>query len=270
MAYLFSQWTPNIQKKRLFVLKTGWNFDSLQMMKFVNVWSTWSMVHPKTRFEAWITLNDVNGVSLFHISYLITFMVYLRSQQTPNVQIKYFICVWSIFTLFVPNRAWKCESLQIKIFVYVCSTWVIFKLKPRFEKWITGNDVNDVRLIHSSYLITIMPYMCSQWAPNIQHNYFMFGWSIFTLFVLNRAWKRDSHQIMIFVYICSRLNIVELKTRYETWITLNDVKGVSLFHLSYSITLMVYLRSQQTPNVQIKYFMFDWPIFTLYALNRCW
>jgi hypothetical protein len=98
----------------------------------------------------------------------------------------------------------------------------------------------------------------------------MFGLSIFTLFVLNRAWKRDSLQIILFVYICSTLNIVELKTRFEKWISLNDVNGVILFHLSYSIILMVYLRSQQTPDVQIKYFTFYWSTFTLFVLNRVW
>jgi hypothetical protein len=154
------------------------------------------------------------------------------------------------------------------IFVYVCSTWVIFKLKTRFETWITGNDVNGVRLYHPSYLITLMSYLCSQWTRNIQHKYFMFGWSIFTIYVLHRAWKRDSLQIIIFVYICSTLNLVELKTRFETWITINDVNSVSLFHRSYLISLMVYLRSQQTPNVQINYFMCYCSIFTLFVLNR--
>jgi hypothetical protein len=60
MAYLCSQRTPNFQIKyfmidwaiyRLFVLNTGWKRDSLQMMKFVNVCSTRSMVQVKTRFE---------------------------------------------------------------------------------------------------------------------------------------------------------------------------------------------------------------------------
>jgi hypothetical protein len=51
---------------------------------------------------------------------------------------------------------------------------------------------------------------------------------------------------MIFVYICSTLIIVEVKTRFETWIILNGVNVVSLFHHSFSITLMVYLRSLDT------------------------
>jgi hypothetical protein len=52
----------------------GCKRDSLQIMIFVNVCSTWSMVQLKTRFELSITRNDVNGVSLIHLSYLITLM----------------------------------------------------------------------------------------------------------------------------------------------------------------------------------------------------
>jgi hypothetical protein len=36
-----------------------------------------SICEVKTRFDTWIKLNDVNGVSLFHLSYLITFKAYL-------------------------------------------------------------------------------------------------------------------------------------------------------------------------------------------------
>jgi hypothetical protein len=48
----------------------------------------------KTRFETWKTWNDVNGVSLFHLSNLITLMAYLYSQRKTNVQIKYFMIDW--------------------------------------------------------------------------------------------------------------------------------------------------------------------------------
>jgi hypothetical protein len=51
---------------------------------------------------------------------------------------------------------------------------------------------------------------------------------------------------MIFAYVCSTLGIVEIKKRFETWITRNDVNGVSLFNLSYVITIMAYLCSQRT------------------------
>jgi hypothetical protein len=143
----------------LFVLYTGWKLDSLQMMIFVNICSTWNMVEIKTRFDVWITRNDVNGVSLFHLSYLITLMAYLCSQSSPISK--------SIFYDWVClNRCWKRDSLQIWIFVYFCSTWSVVELKTRFETWITRNDVNFVSLFNLSYLITLMAYLCSQRTPN--------------------------------------------------------------------------------------------------------
>jgi hypothetical protein len=36
-----------------------------------------------------------------------------------------------------------------------------------------------------------MGYLCSQWTSNVQIKYFMFDWSIYRLFVLNRSWNRD-------------------------------------------------------------------------------
>jgi hypothetical protein len=80
---------------------------------------------------------------------------------------------------------------------------------------------------------------------------FMLVWSIYRLFVQNRPWKRDSLETIIFVNVCSTWSIVELLTRFETWITRNDGNGLSLFHLPYLITLMAYLCLQWTPNVQI-------------------
>jgi hypothetical protein len=44
--------------------------------------------------------------------------------------------------------------------------------------------------------------------------------------VVNRPWKRESLQVIIFVYVCSSWSIVELKTRFEIWITWNHVIDV--------------------------------------------
>jgi hypothetical protein len=60
-------------------------------MIFVNGYSTWGIFELKTHFGTWISRNDVNGVSFFHLSYLITLMAYLCSQRTPN---KYFVFHW--------------------------------------------------------------------------------------------------------------------------------------------------------------------------------
>jgi hypothetical protein len=91
------------------------------------------------------------------------------------------------------------------IFVYVCSTWSstwgMFELKTRFETWITRNDVNDIRLFHLSYLITLLANLCSQRTPNVQIKYFNFDWSIYSLFVLNTGWKRDSPNTDIRIYL---------------------------------------------------------------------
>jgi hypothetical protein len=165
-------------------------------MKFVYISSTWSIVELKTRLETWITRNDVNGVSLFHLSYLITLMAYLCLQWTHNVQMKYFMFDWSIYRQYVLNRSCKRDSLQISIFVYVSSTWGIVELKTRLENWITRNDVNGVSLYHLFYLITLMAYLCSQRTPNVQIKYFVFHCSIYRLFELNTGWKIDSLQMM--------------------------------------------------------------------------
>jgi hypothetical protein len=206
MVYLCSEWTLNVHIKyfmfdwsiyRLFVLNSGWKRDSLQLMIFVNVYSTRSIVELKTRFETCITRNDVNGVRWFHLSYIITLKDYLCAQMTSNVQIKYFKFDWSIYRLFVLNTAWKRDSLQMIIFVIFCSTWSMVQLKTRFESCITRNCVNGLRLFRASYLITLMVYLCSQWTPNVQIKYFMSDWSIYRLFVLIRGWKLESFQIML-------------------------------------------------------------------------
>jgi hypothetical protein len=56
--------------------------------------------------------------------------------------------------------------------------------------------------------------------------------------VLNRAWTRDSLQIIIIIYVYSSWTIVEFKTRFDSWISRNDLNGLSFFNLSMLITLM--------------------------------
>jgi hypothetical protein len=138
-------------------------------------------------------------------------MAYLCSQWTPNIQITYFMFHWSIYGLFVLNRAWKRVFLQIILFVHICSTWGIVELKTRFAMWITWNDLNGVRLFHLSYLITLRAYLWSQWTPNPQIKYFLFKCSTNRLFGLYTGWKRDSPQMLIFVNISSIWSMVELK-----------------------------------------------------------
>jgi hypothetical protein len=94
-------------------------------------------------------------------------------------------------------------------------------------------DVNNNKLrkwcqfFHLFYLITILAYICSQWTPSFQIKYFMFDWSFYRLIELNTGWERDFLQMKIFVNVCSTWSMVEFKTRFETWITINDVIGLS-------------------------------------------
>jgi hypothetical protein len=124
------------------------------------------------------------------------------------------------------------------IFVYVCSTCSVVELKTQLETWNARNDVNGVYWFHLSYLITLLAYMCSQWAPIVQIKYFMLDWSIYRQFVQNTGWKHDSLQMVIFIYVSSTCSVVELKTRFETWIARNDINGVYWFHFPYLITVL--------------------------------
>jgi hypothetical protein len=135
----------------------------------------------------------------------------------PNQVIMFFR---SFYRLFVVNRSWKRDSLQMMIFLNVCWTWRIVEIKTSFVTWLTRNDGID------SYLITLMALL------------FMFVRSIYRLFVLNWGSKLNSLEMMIFVNVCSSWSMVQIKTRFQTSITRNDVNGVSLFHLTYLITLM--------------------------------
>jgi hypothetical protein len=128
--------------------------------------------------------------------------------------------------------------------------------KACVETGITRNYVNGVSLFNLSYLITLLAYLSSQGTPNVQIKYFMFDWSIYRVSVLNTGLINWLFQIMKCVHICSTWSIVELQTRFETWITRNNVRGLCMFNLTYLIIIMAYLCSWRTPNVQINYFVF--------------
>jgi hypothetical protein len=219
MDYLLSQWTRNIQIKyfkfdwtiyRLFVPKRGWKRDFLQVNILVYACSIWGIVELKMRFETWITRNDVNGVSLINLCYLVILMTYLCSQRNPKVQIKYVVWLvdlktscakYGLETWFTPNEDIRKYLLDMNH----------SSAKISFRDINNINDVNGVSLYNFCYLITLMPYLCTQRTPNVQIMYFMFDCFIWKLFVLNTGWKRDSLQRMIFVNVCSTWGIVELK-----------------------------------------------------------
>jgi hypothetical protein len=197
-------------------------------------------------------------------------MAYLCLQRTPHIQIKYFMFDWWIYRLFVSNTTLKRNSVQMMIFVNVCSTWSMVNIKDAF--WYVNNKK--------------WPKMCKFVSPFSFYNTYglpvlsmdtkcpkqVFEVSLVNLhtFVLNWAWKRFILQIMLFVFVCLVWGIVEINTRFETYIKISDINCVSLFNLYYLITIMVYLYSQRTPNVKINYFLIDWSMNRIFVLNRGW
>jgi hypothetical protein len=103
-------------------------------------------------------------------------------------------------------------------------------------------------------------------------NKLFYVWLVYLnrLLVQNTGWERDSLQMMMLVNVCSTWRMVHIKDAFSYVNNKKWRKSVSLFHVSYLITLMAYLCSQWTPNAQIKYFMFDWSIYRLFVLNWAW
>jgi hypothetical protein len=135
-----------------------------------------------------------------------------------------FICAkYGLKTWFSPNHDIR-KCLLDKKHISTKNAFCVTNNK-KWRKW--------CKFVSSLLLLTLMVYLCSQWIPNIQNNYFMIDWLIYRLLVLNTSWKRDSLQMMIFVNVCSTWSMVEFKTIFETGITRNDVNGVSLFNLPY-------------------------------------
>jgi hypothetical protein len=254
---------------RLFVLNRGWKRDSpkndisICLLDMNLSWTKnafWDV--NKKKWCKWCLF-----VSLFLFNDTYGLPVITMNTKCPNQVFN----VWLVdLQTICANRCWKRDSVQMMIFVNICSLWSQVELKTRFETWITRNVLNGVSLFNLYYLKKLMAYLCSQWIPNVQIKYFMFDCSIYSLFVLNRGSKRDSLQIKLFVYVSSTWKLVELKMRFETWITRNYLNGVRLFHLSYLLTLMAYLCSQRTQNVQINFFMFDWSICGQFVSNTYW
>jgi hypothetical protein len=129
-----------------------------------------------------------------------------------------------VFYVWLVDLQTICIKYELETWiVYVCSTCSAVEQKTGCEPWITRKVVNSVNLFHFSYLISLPAYLSSQWAPNVQIKYFMFDWSVYRLLMINRGWKRDSHQMMIFVYVCSACRVGERKTRFDTWNEVNCV-----------------------------------------------
>jgi hypothetical protein len=66
-------------------------------MLFVYVSSTWKIVELKTRIEAWITKNEINGVIFSHLSDLITLMAHNVHQISKSI----ILCLISPSTVYL-------------------------------------------------------------------------------------------------------------------------------------------------------------------------
>jgi hypothetical protein len=154
-----------------------------------NVCSTWSMVELKTRFETWITRNEVNGVSFLNFFYLINLPALTTNTKCPNqlfhvwfVYLQTICAKYGLETWFSPNNDIRKCMLYMMHGSNKNAFWDMNNKRGR--KWCT--------FFHLSYLITLIVYLCSQWTSNIQIKYFMVDWSIYWLFVLNRGCKLES------------------------------------------------------------------------------
>jgi hypothetical protein len=113
---------------------------------------------------------------------------------------------YGLVTCYTPNDDNSNCLLDMKhgsIKVAFC-----FVYKKEWRKW--------CKFVSLSYLITLVVYLCSQWTPNVQIEYFIFDWSIDKTFVLNKAWNNDYLEMMIFVIICSTWSMVEYKRVLRT------------------------------------------------------
>jgi hypothetical protein len=202
-------------------------------MILVYVCVTWIIVEIKTRFETWITWNDVNGLRfvppfLFNNTYCLP--VLTKDTKYTNqvfyawlVYLKTINRIYVIETWYSPNDGIRKCLLDMKRGSNKNTFWEVGNKKWR--KWL---KFESPFLFNNTYGLPVLTMDTK--CPN----QLFYEW-----LVLNRVWKRVCLQIITFVYVCSSLSIAELNTRFETWITRNDVNGVSLFNPSYLITLMV-------------------------------
>jgi hypothetical protein len=179
-------------------------------------------------------------------------MAYLCTQRTRKVQIKYFMFEWSIYRLFVTYRSWK-TCLPPNNDIRIC----LFDMRHIWTKnafW----DLNNKKWRKWCNFILSFLFNDSYGLPVLTMGTNCPNQVIYVCLVdlhyicINRGWKFDSLQMMIFVNICSTWRIVELKTCFETWMTRIDV------NVSYLITLISLL------------FMFVWSIYRRFVLSRSW
>jgi hypothetical protein len=155
LAYLCSQWEPNVQIKyfmfdcsiyRLFVLNRGCKLDSLSKEWYSNCF--FDMNHSWTKYAFWDVYNKkwrkwCKFALPFFFSNNYGLPVLTMDTKCTN-QVFY---VWSIYRLLVLNRGWKRVSPNNYIHIFLLDmrhSWT----RNAFVTWIRRKDVNGVSLFH--------------------------------------------------------------------------------------------------------------------------
>jgi hypothetical protein len=110
------------------------------------------------------------------------------------------------FQTWITRNYVNCESLfHLSCLTLILLTWRIWWAPNNASKWQMG--------FNSAFkgLMTLMGHLFTERAPNVQIKYFIFGWSIYNILVLNTSWTPDSFQMMIFVNVSLKWGMVELK-----------------------------------------------------------
>jgi hypothetical protein len=112
-----------------------------------------------------------------------------------------------------------------------------------------------------------MAYLSYQGLPNVQNKYFVWLVDLHTIYgtYKQKTWFHTKNDIRI--CLVDMRHVWSIK-RFLRRVKQEMTKMVFLFHISYLITLMAYLCSKWTPNVQIEYFMFVRS--AEYVLNTGW
>jgi hypothetical protein len=159
---------------------------------------------------------------MFNLPYLITLMAYLCSEWTPKVQSKYFVFHWSIYRLFVLDTVWKRDSLEM---MNIRNCFQDIKHVPTKNAF---RDVNNKKWriwykFDSPFLFN-NPYGLPVLTKNTQYSNQVFYVCLVDVQKICAKYeiKSESLDTVIFEYVCWTWSIVELNSRFETWITADD------------------------------------------------
>jgi hypothetical protein len=180
-----------------------------QMIIFVNDCSTWSMVQLKTHVETWITLNDFNGVSFFHLFFNNNYGLPALTTVTkcPN-QVLY---VWEVD------------------FCTICA-------KQGLETWLSPNndiriyllDMNHIWIKNAFWGLNNKKWRkwCSFVSPSLYNN--TYGLPMLTM-------DTKCAKQLLYVWLVD-LNTICAKLGLETWHPSNNDIRICLLDIAHSRT----------------------------------